>query len=800
MSLLTRKMRRDVRARRGQFAAVILTIFLGLVLFALSYDAYANLKASYQRVFDITRFADFTVSGGDTQAILAEGKAVRGVATAARRRVADVPVTVGDQKLIGRLVGLPAGGQPPLNGVMVLDGEYLSPDRPDGVLVEKHMAEHFQLGPGARLKALGDSGWITVAMLGEAASAEYLWPAPSRQEILVSQDDFGVMFASETLLDDLPPSAVTSQVLFGYAPDADRAAVDVQLRDVARRGGATDAFTQEQQPSNAALSEDINGFGEMAVMFPVLFLGAAAMATYILLTRLVLSQQAIVGLLLANGFERRTVFRHYLSFGLAAALIGAVPGLIVGMVLARFVTRMYADAVSVPIHVIQFHPVTIVVGLAFALAAGSLSTLAPAARASRLTPATAMRGQIGPGHGGKSLVERVAPPLRGLPTRWKMVFRGIGRSRRRSLSTVLGIVLAATLILASWGMLDTIDVLMQRQFVDIQRQDAEAYFAAGSDGGVAQPTSTRQDLAAVAAVAAVEGVARAEPVTDVPVALESSSGAYSTVLQAYETDTHAHGFYSADGKQIELPASGLLMGQSLSDLLDVAIGDEVTVRLPSLGATIHERVAGFVDEPLGTFAYMSSPALRRSLGPNAPDPVNAAMVTFVAGADGKQVRSRIAALPEVGAVVDSQAIYDTMQSYMGLFYAFVGLMVVLGGVMAFALIYTTMAANISERLTELASLRAAGMGRWGLTLLVSSENLLLTLIGIVPGLIIGYYAAKAFMASFSSDLFSFDLALRPATPLLVAVILIVAALVSQWPVLRAVDRIDVAAVVRERSS
>ena len=407
------------------------------------------------------------------------------MAAAAQRRVADVPVRVSGHKLLGRLVGLPPGGQPPIDGVIVLDGTYLSPAKPDGVLIEKHMAEHFGLRPGARLEVLGASGWRPLTMLGKAASAEYLWPAPSRQQVLVSADDFGVVFAPEALLDELPATAVTDQALFTYAPDADRASIDGALRDIARRYGASDAFTQEQQPSNAALREDINGFGEMAIMFPILFLGAAAMATSVMMTRLVFAQRSQIGLLLANGFTRRTVFRHYLSFGLVAALLGAVPGLVAGLVLARFVTRLYTDAVSVPIHVIQFHPATVLVGLVFAVAAGALSTLAPAIKATRLTPAAAMRGPVGSGRGGRSLVERVAPPLGRLPTRWKMVLRGIGRSPRRSVSTILGIVLAATLILASWGMLDTTKVLLQRQFVDIQRQDAQVYFATAGTGSAA---------------------------------------------------------------------------------------------------------------------------------------------------------------------------------------------------------------------------------------------------------------------------------------------------------------------------
>src|SRR5665648_557241 len=341
---------------------------------------------------------------------------------------------------------------------MVLDGAYLSASRPDGVLVEKHMAEHFGLGPGATLEVLGASGWRRVTVLGKAASAEYLWPARSRQEVLVSSNDFGVLFAPESLLGDLPASTVTRQALFAYAPGADRASVDARLEGIARRYGASDAFTQAEQPSNAALREDINGFGEMAIMFPLLFLGAAAMSTYTMLTRLVLSQRPQIGLLLANGFGRRTLFGHYLSFGLAATLLGAVPGLIAGIVLARLVTRLYTDAVSVPIHVIQFHPMTVAIGL----------------------------------------------------------------------------VLAATLILCSWGMLDTTNLLLQRQFVDVQRQDAEVYFATGATVKRAGPVPVSQ---AVAAVAAVPGVAAAEPVVDVAASVNSASGVYQTSIQAFRPDT-----------------------------------------------------------------------------------------------------------------------------------------------------------------------------------------------------------------------------------------------------------------------
>jgi putative ABC transport system permease protein len=69
----------------------------------------------------------------------------------------------------------------------------------------------------------------------------------------------------------------------------------------------------------------------------------------------------------------------------------------------------------------------------------------------------------------------------------------------------------------------------------------------------------------------------------------------------------------------------------------------------------------------------------------------------------------------------------------------------------------------------------------------------------VPGLALGYACASWFMASYSSDLFRFDLQVSPLSPALAATAVVLAALLSQWPALRAIGLLDLPAVVRERS-
>ena len=163
------------------------------------------------------------------------------------------------------------------------------------------------------------------------------------------------------------------------------------------------------------------------------------------------------------------------------------------------------------------------------------------------------------------------------------------------------------------------------------------------------------------------------------------------------------------------------------------------------------------------------------------------------------MRSLLAAVPGVVAVSDSRALQLAANSLMGLFYAFAGTMLVFGSAIAFVLIFSAMSVNVAERTVELATLRASGVSLSRISFLVSSENLGLTVVGLIPGLPLAYAAASWFMASYTSDLFNFDLHLYPQTPILAAAAIVVAALLSQWPALRAIGRLNLAAVVRERS-
>jgi putative ABC transport system permease protein len=789
VSTLGTKMRRDLRHRAWQYAAVGITVFLGVLMFAASYDAYRNLTLSYDTTYDRLAFADLVVSGGDGGLATAVA-AVEGVDAVESRRQLDPPMSVDGDRFIGRLVGQPTDRQPAVDRIDVIEGTDLGGADPDQVVIETHMAEAFGIGPGDIVEVFDGTTWRQLEVIGVAISPEYLWPARDRQDLFPLAKTFGVAFIDEAVLDQLPATTVTDQVLVTYADDAPDD-VEERVRAVADGHGAGSYTTRDDHPSASTLQLDVDGFQEMALAFPVLFLTAAGMAVYVILSRTVTAERSIIGTLRASGMSATDIRRHYLGFGLILGVGGAALGVLVGVAAGTGLSEVYTSALDIPDTATALYPITPVIGLAFGLVAGLVSAWMPSRAAARIPPAEAMRGPTTGRPARGSRLGRL-PLLRGLPVRWTMALRGIGRSRGRSISTVLGVVLALVLVLASWGMIDTVDILLDRQFSDIDRVDGLVVFDAPLD------QATLDD------VGAVDGVERAEPTATLGVTAKGPSGSYETSLTAFEADTRLHGWTNPSGG---LPETGILAGVALGDEIGVDAGDRIEISIPSLATSVEAEVVEFVDEPLGTVLYVSIEELERLLAGADPavdgsvlaEPGVGNAAVLVTG-DRQDVLADLGTVDGVAAVVDERVLADTVDQYMGLFYAFVGIMLLFGGIMAFALMFNTMAVNLAERRGEFATLKASGMPTSTIAWLVTGENLLLTAVGIIPGLLIGWLVAAVFMQQFTSDTFNFDLQMHPTTFVWSAVAMLVVALLSLWPGIRWIRRLNVGLVVRERST
>ncbi|MDJ0767205.1 MAG: FtsX-like permease family protein [Ilumatobacter sp.] len=766
--VLWAKTRRDLARRRSQIAAVAVTVFLGIVLFAANIDAAGNLAASYEELYDRLEFGDVWATAGPTDEMverLARDPDVTAVATRTRF---DASLEIGGQQLRGTVIGVRA--EPVLNRLMVLHGTGLESRGTEPVaVVEQHGWEEFGLAPGDPVSIHGADGWRTVRAVGGAASAEYVWLAPSRQQIFTVPDEFAVVFVPEAVAREIAPDAPLQVTASVRDHDPQRAADWV---DELTELGASDVYARADQASNQALQADVTGFEQLSFLFPVLFLTVAGMAAFVLLSRLVRTERPQIGMMVANGMSPRTIRWHYTSHALVAVLLGAIPGLVVGMLLGRWISGLYTDFVNVPITVVQFSAATVVWSLGFAIGVALLAGGLPARAAARIQPAEAMRPPAPTAVSRRSLIERVWPGE--LPQWVRMALRNVTRSRRRFVSTTAGIVLAMVLVIVSMGLSDTVFDLLDRAFNDVDRRDLVVSF----DDELRDDDLTR--------LASSPDIASSEPFAEAPVVLAAGARSTDQLLQAFEPSTSMHGFESP------LPESGIVLGSRARDELRVSAGDRVTVALAS-GERFEAEVAAFVSEPVPAISYVSIDQWRAAGGA-----IDTAVVALTDRSAHEAVRAEVQTLPGVTAVVDQQATQRAIEELMALTYLFVGLMVAFAIVMAVALVYNMVSVSIAERTGEVATLEANGVGRRLIARTVTIENLMTVAAGAVPGTILGWIVAGQFIGQFDMESLAFQLALRDRSLVVAIVLVLGAALVAQWPGLRSLRRLDLATVVRER--
>jgi putative ABC transport system permease protein len=285
-----------------------------------------------------------------------------------------------------------------------------------------------------------------------------------------------------------------------------------------------------------------------------------------------------------------------------------------------------------------------------------------------------------------------------------------------------------------------------------------------------------------------------EPTTITRVTVVVNGHTYPTSLTGLEPATVMHGFRNPNGTFRTLPADGVLTGAALANKLGVRVGDDLTV-VPAAGPARTVRLAGLVDEPLGTAVYATNDTAR-SITNAEP---SGYLLRFGNGVDRDRVRAGATALTGVAAYTDNHAVENQLRSYLVIFWVFAGATLVLGALLAFTVIYVTMTINLAERTGELATLRAAGAPIRRLTATVAIENVAVTLLAVPIGLAAGVGTGWLFLRSFNNDLFSLHLSVGVTVLVLATVAVTAAAVVSQLPAARLIKRIDVARVVRERS-
>src|SRR5581483_9949925 len=238
--------------------------------------------------------------------------------------------------------------------------------------------------------------------------------------------------------------------------------------------GGLGAYGREDQISHRILDQELNHQRVNATVFPIIFLGVAAFLLNVVLTRQIGTQREQIAALKALGYADREIGLHYLKLVMAIVLAGVAAGVGIGAWFGYYMTGMYTRFFHFPRLAYRIRPWIPLLAAGISLAAAVAAALQTVRRVAALPPAEAMRPPA-PAQFRRTILERIGWAHL-LSSKARMIVRNLERRPLRAVLTTAGIASSVAIIIAGtfWG--DSINYLIEVQFSETQREDAQITF------------------------------------------------------------------------------------------------------------------------------------------------------------------------------------------------------------------------------------------------------------------------------------------------------------------------------------
>jgi putative ABC transport system permease protein len=786
MRPLYHKLYRDLWRLRGQVLAIALVMASGIGVLVMALTAVEALEQTARAYYERYAFADVFARVERAPVRLVERiRAIPGVQSVETRvvRTAILDVAGFEEPVIGQLVSLPERRDSLLNRLAIQHGRIPRPDAPDEVVLSQPFADAQGLALGDTLQAVINGRWRELTVVGIALSPEYVY-AIGPGALMPDDRRYGVLWMGEKALQaafDL--DGAFNDVSLGLLRGADGEMVVDRLDELLERYGGIGAYTRKDQISNWFLMNEIEQLRTLSRILPTIFLAVAAFLTNMVMARLIRVERAEIGLLKAFGYRNRTIAAHYLRFVLAIGAVGVLIGWMAGYWLGYYDTRLYADFYHFPFLLYQPGPRAFLVAAVVSVSAALVGAISSVRRAAALPPAEAMRPPSPP------MFRRTRFGRLGL-ARWleqptRILLRQIIRWPGRSFVTSAGIGMSVAVLITSMQWLDAIDHIVDVYFLEAQAQDVTV--------GFAEPRSSEvtRDLARL------PGVVTTEPMRAVNAKLRAGPREEREAVQGVPAVQELYQVYDASGHAVKLPPDGLVISSMLGDLLEVGLGDRVTVEvLEGRRPTFEVPVVEVFETYIGSPAYMQIDALARLMHERAKvtsvhlrvDPAQAAALF-----------RELKTVPSVSAVTIKEAAVTTFHETMArTLTIFVSFFVVFACTLAFGVTYNAARIALSERGRELATLRVLGFTRGEISYILLGEIALLTLVALPLGCLAGHGLARLIVHGFATELYRVPFVVDASTYGWSIVIGLAATLASALLVRARLDRLDLIAVLKTR--
>ena len=485
---------------------------------------------------------------------------------------------------------------------------------------------------------------------------------------------------------------------------------------------------------------DYTGYGENAdrmraigQVFPAIFFLVAALISLTTMTRMVEEQRTQIGTFKALGYERHSIAGKYLGYALLATVSGSVLGILFGEKVFPYIIITAYGIMYQHMHEIML-PYNIQYGLgaaAAALASTLLATLLACYKELREQAAELMRPPA-PKQGQRVLLERVRFIWKRLNFSWKASVRNLVRYKKRLFMTVFGIGGCMALMLVGFGLKDSIFAIVDIQYGEIQLYDGNIILEDDimdeeKETLIAELEKDKLMTGVAEGLLTQVSVGSGEEWHDVYLDVPRDVDRFPEFVTLQDRMTDA--VYTLDD-------SGAILTEKMATELDVEPGDAIMIRDDDLG-DLEVKVQAVCENYMGHYLYMT-PAYYEEVYGIAPD----YNCIFYKTADriteeAERIGEEALAVPGALSVSYTTDLKEQVDNMLGALDSVIAVLIISAGMLAFVVLYNLNNISITERQRELATLKVLGFYNNEVTMYVYRENILLTFLGALFGIVLG---------------------------------------------------------------
>lgn len=482
-------------------------------------------------------------------------------------------------------------------------------------------------------------------------------------------------------------------------------------------------------------------------IFPIIFFAISVLVSLISMMRMIEEDRVENGTLKSLGYNSFHITLKYVIYSLLATTIGSSVGAIFGSyMIPSVIWNIYKKIFFIPKFIYLLKSDYNALGLWICILCICGTSVIVCIKNLREVPANLMRPKP-PKSGKKILLERINFIWKKLKFSDKITIRNIFRYKSRVITTVLGIAGCTSLILAGFGLKDSIKDVTDFQFNNIIKYD--------------KLLMTNESINQIDIEKELLDDDKVENYTNVNTqnvkVLFNDEQQEVTMITPDDFNNISKSISLIDLKTNNIidniSDNSCIISEKTAKLLDIDVGDKISL-LDNDNNKYDIKVSYIIKNYINQYLYINKNTYNNLFKDYK---INSVLISLKnEDKNSKDFDKKYISNGYALTIVDNDDMKNSMNDMLGSIDSIVAILIIAAASLAFVVLYNLSNINISERKREIATLKVLGFYPSEVDKYINRETVLLTILGIVIGLLFGSYLSHFIISTCEPDYIMFD--------------------------------------------